>query len=100
MPQLLKTYPMCRWRWEGQREQSQESVGSLKVGFVVAILAMFILLVLQFQSYSSATIDLGDHSVRDDRPIFGHALMGLPLTFFSMFGLVALSEWWSTTRLC
>ncbi len=91
MPQLLKTYPNVSVRWEGQREQSQESVGSLKVGFVVAILAMFILLVLQFQSYSQPFLILAIIPFGMIGAIFGHALMGLPLTFFSMFGLVALS---------
>ncbi len=78
-------------RWEGQREQSEESVGSLKVGFVVALLAMFILLVLQFQSYSQPFLIMAIIPFGMIGAIFGHALMGLPLTFFSMFGLVALS---------
>ncbi len=66
MPQLLKAYPDVSVRWEGQREQSEESVGSLKVGFVVALLAMFILLVLQFQSYSQP-FDHGHHPLWNDR---------------------------------
>ncbi len=91
MPKLLEAYPDVSVRWEGQREQSQESVGSLKIGFGVAIIAMFVLLVLQFQSYSQPFLILLIIPFGLIGAVWGHALMGLPLTLFSMFGLVALS---------
>lgn len=91
MPKLLAAYPDVQVRWEGQREQSQESVGSLKVGFGVALLAMFILLVLQFQSYSQPLLIMAIIPFGMVGAVWGHAVMNLPLTLFSMFGLVALA---------
>lgn len=91
MPKLLAAYPNVQVRWEGQREQSQESVGSLKVGFGVALLAMFVLLVLQFQSYSQPLLIMAIIPFGMVGAVWGHAVMGLPLTLFSMFGLVALA---------
>ena len=91
VPELLKTYPALSVRWEGQREQSVESVGSLKVGFAVAVLAMFILLVLQFRSYVQPLLILAIIPFGMIGAVWGHALLGLPLTLFSMFGLVALA---------
>ncbi len=91
MPKLLAAYPEVSVRWEGQREQSQESVGSLKIGFGVALLAMFILLVLQFQSYSQPFLIMAVIPFGMVGAVWGHAVMGLPLTLFSMFGLVALA---------
>jgi len=91
LPQLLASYPEISVKWQGQREQSQESVGSLKVGFGIAILAMFVLLVLQFKSYAQPILILAVIPFGMIGAVWGHALLGLPLTLFSMFGLVALA---------
>ena len=79
------------FRWEGQREQSQDSVGSLMRGFAIAILAMFVLLVLQFRSYIQPLLILAIVPFGMIGAVWGHAVLGIPLTLFSMFGLVALS---------
>jgi hydrophobic/amphiphilic exporter-1 (mainly G- bacteria), HAE1 family len=91
LPKLLASYPDVSVKWQGQREQSQESVGSLKVGFAIAILAMFVLLVLQFKSYAQPILILAVIPFGMIGAVWGHALLGLPLTLFSMFGLVALA---------
>ena len=91
LPTLLADYPEISVKWQGQREQSQESVGSLKVGFGIAILAMFVLLVLQFKSYAQPLLILAVIPFGMIGAVWGHALLGLPLTLFSMFGLVALA---------
>ncbi len=91
VPDLQKKYPAVGLRWEGQREQSKDSVGSLMTGFAIAILAMFVLLVLQFRSYIQPLLILAIIPFGMIGAVWGHALLGLPLTLFSMFGLVALS---------
>ncbi|MCP4885382.1 MAG: efflux RND transporter permease subunit [Planctomycetaceae bacterium] len=88
---LLDHLPAVSVRWEGQREQSRESVGSLMTGFAIAILAMFVLLVLQFRSYIQPLLILAIIPFGMIGAVWGHALLGLPLTLFSMFGLVALA---------
>jgi len=91
VPELKKQFPQVGIRWEGQREQSNESVGSLMVGFGVAILAMYVLLVLQFRSYVQPLLILAIVPFGMIGAVWGHAALGIPLTLFSMFGLVALS---------
>ncbi len=91
VPQLTAKYPNLKLRWEGQREQSNESVGSLIVGFAIAILCMFVLLVLQFRSYMQPLLILAVIPFGMIGAVWGHAILGLPLTLFSMFGLVALA---------
>jgi HAE1 family hydrophobic/amphiphilic exporter-1 len=91
MPDLLAEYPAVRVRWEGQREQSNESLRSLGAGFIVALFAMFVLLTMEFKSYFQPFIILGAIPFGCAGAVFGHALMGMPLTLFSMFGLVALA---------
>ncbi|MCH1440314.1 MAG: efflux RND transporter permease subunit [Rubripirellula sp.] len=86
-----KSFPAVSFRWEGQREQSRDSVSSLMRGFGIAVLAMFVLLVLQFRSYIQPLLILAIVPFGMIGAVWGHALLGLPLTLFSMFGLVALS---------
>jgi HAE1 family hydrophobic/amphiphilic exporter-1 len=91
LPELLAEYPAVRVRWEGQREQTNESLRSLGVGFVVALFAMFVLLTMEFKSYFQPLLIIFVIPFGIAGAVFGHALMGMPLTLFSMFGLVALS---------
>lgn len=91
LPQLLAEYPDLSVKWQGQREQSMESLGSLQIGFLVSIVAMFVLLVLQFKSYAQPLLILAIIPFGLIGAVWGHALLGLPLTLFSMFGLVALA---------
>jgi HAE1 family hydrophobic/amphiphilic exporter-1 len=91
LPKLLAGYPGISVKWQGQREQTQESVGSLAIGLAVAVIAMFVLLVLQFTSYAQPLLILAVIPFGMIGAVWGHALLGLPLTLFSMFGLVALA---------
>jgi HAE1 family hydrophobic/amphiphilic exporter-1 len=91
MPALLADHPLVRVRWEGQKEQTNESLRSLGTGFVVALFAMFVLLTMEFKSYFQPFLILAAIPFGIAGAVFGHALMGMPLTLFSMFGLVALA---------
>lgn len=91
VPGLLKKYPDLRIRWEGQQEQDTESIGSLAIGLAVAMFATFVLLTMEFNSYGQPLIVMSIIPFGIIGAIWGHALMGLPLTLFSMLGLVALT---------
>ena len=90
-PKLAADYPHVRIRWEGQAEQSTDSMKSLFLGFIVAILAMFVLLTMEFRSYFQPLVVLAIIPFGLVGALWGHALLGLPLTMFSLFGLVALA---------
>ena len=91
VPKLLARYPSLRFRWEGQQQETAESFNSLAIGFIVAMLAMYLLLVFEFQSYLQPLIVLAIVPFGMVGAIFGHALQGLSLTLFSMFGMVTLA---------
>ena len=91
MPDLLKEFPLVRVKWEGEQEQTNESLKSLGVGFIVAVFALFVLLTMEFKSYFQPLLILAIIPFGCAGAVFGHALMGMPLTIFSMFGLVALA---------
>lgn len=88
---LLAEHPGLRVRWEGQQEQTQDSMQSLFVGFIVAVLVMYVLLTIEFRSYLQPLLILAIIPFGAIGAVAGHAIMGLPLTLFSMFGLVALT---------
>ncbi len=91
MDELQKEYPAIHVRWEGQQEQTQESISSMFIGLGVALLAMFILLTVEFRSYFQPVLIMFIIPFGIVGAIGGHWLLGMPLTLFSMFGLVALT---------
>ena len=90
-PQLTEAYPGVNFRWEGQAEQTAESMGSMFLGFGIALLAMFALLTVEFRSYMQPLIILSAIPFGIVGAIGGHFLLGEDLTLFSVFGIVALS---------
>jgi hydrophobic/amphiphilic exporter-1 (mainly G- bacteria), HAE1 family len=91
MPDLLQNRPGVRVLWEGQQEQQQESMQSMFMGFGIALAAMFVLLAFEFKSYAQPLIILLIIPFGMIGAVGGHAIQGLPLTIFSLFGVIALS---------
>ena len=91
MPVLLNDHPHVTVRWEGQQETTVESMESLFRGFAVAMLVMFTLLTIQFRSYVQPLIVMAIIPFGAIGAIVGHAVMGLPFTLFSIFGMIALT---------
>jgi multidrug efflux pump subunit AcrB len=100
LPGLLAKpeYAGVRVVWEGQQEQTQESVGGLLLGLAVALAAMFALLTLKFRSYLQPVLIMLIIPFGAIGAIAGHWVMGVlgripngEVTLFSLFGLVALT---------
>ena len=91
LPRLREEFPEVRVRWEGEQEQTNESLRSLGLGFVVSLFAMFVLLTIEFRSYLQPLLILTAIPFGAAGAVFGHALLGMPLSLFTMFGVVALS---------
>jgi multidrug efflux pump subunit AcrB len=91
IPGLQEEYPGIDVRWEGQQEQSEESLNSLLIGFIVAVFGIYLLLTIQFGSFLQPAIIIAVIPFGMVGAVLGHLLLQLPLTFFTMFGIVALS---------
>ena len=91
LPGLMAQYPDLRVRWEGQQERRAESLGSLFNGFGVALFVMFILLAIEFKSAIQPLLVMLIIPFGALGAVVGHVLMGLPLTIFSMYGIIALT---------
>tara|TARA_R110002073_G_scaffold240208_8_gene401889 strand:- start:6988 stop:10206 length:3219 start_codon:yes stop_codon:yes gene_type:complete len=91
VPEFEAEFPGVRLEWAGQQEQTTETVNSLTIGFFVVVGAMFLLLTIQFGSCWQAILILSIIPFGFIGAIFGHIVMGIELTLFSIFGIVALA---------
>lgn len=91
LPDLMVRYPGLKYGLEGQEKRTRESLDSLKKGFALAMMGVFLLLASQFRSYIQPVIIMMAIPFGLIGAIGGHLVMGLPFTMISIFGIVALS---------
>jgi multidrug efflux pump subunit AcrB len=91
VPALLAEFPGVGIRWEGQRQERDDSLASMAYGFTAALFGMYLLLTLEFRSYVQPLILMMAIPCGFVGAVVGHVVMGLPFTIFSMFGLVTLA---------
>ncbi|MFV2072626.1 MAG: efflux RND transporter permease subunit [Thermoanaerobaculales bacterium] len=91
LPQLMHDFPGLTFDFEGEQRAQRESLGSLRVNFVIAQLAIFALLAIPFRSYSQPLIVMSAIPFGLIGAVLGHILMGLNLSMLSLFGMVALT---------
>ena len=91
LPQLVETYPELRWTLAGAGREQAEDFASLGRGLLIAIVIMYALLATQLRSYIQPLIILIAIPFGIGGAILGHFILGYPLSFPSIFGMVALS---------
>ncbi len=91
LPKLLREFNNLQYSFGGEQREMNESLGSLKVNFVIALLAIYGLLAVQFKSYSQPAIIMSAIPFGIVGATIGHLLMGYNLGIMSLFGIVALS---------
>ena len=77
--------------WQGQQERTTESMDSLLLGLLCALIAMFVLLTIEFRSYLQPLIIMAIIPFGVIGAIWGHFVQGMEITMFSLFGIVALT---------
>ncbi len=91
MKEVAEQYPNLRVLWEGQQEQTNESMSSMMYGFIAVMIGMYLLFTIEFKSYLQPLLVLSIIPFGACGAIFGHVFQDLPFTLFSIYGLVALS---------
>jgi len=91
LPELMARYDGISYSFEGHQADMSESMGSLKVTFVIALLVIYAMLAIPFRSYSQPLIVMVSIPFGIVGAFLGHLLMGYDLCLPSMFGIVALS---------
>lgn len=90
-PDVLRSHPGLRLEFGGQQLETTRAFGSLRGGFAVAMLLIFVILAGLFRSYAQPLIIMAAIPFALIGAVVGHWLMGYPLTILSMIGLVALT---------
>jgi multidrug efflux pump subunit AcrB len=91
LPDLMRQYAGLQYRFAGEQRERNESLGSLRTNFAIAMLAIYALLAIQFRSYSQPAIVMSAIPFGLVGATIGHLLMGFNLSILSLFGVVALS---------
>ena len=91
MPALEQTYPGLRWVRAGATREQNEDLAELGSAFIVVLLIIFAMIATQLRSYVQPLAILVSIPLGVAGAILGHLVLGFPLSFVSIFGIVALA---------
>jgi multidrug efflux pump subunit AcrB len=91
MPELAQIFPGVHVGFEGEQREQGELLGALMRGWAIALLAIYALLAVPLRSYLQPLIIMSAIPFGLIGAAWGHALLGMPFSMFSVLGLVALS---------
>ncbi|MCP4753793.1 MAG: efflux RND transporter permease subunit [Proteobacteria bacterium] len=91
IPGLIQRYPGLNYSFEGVERQGSEIRDDLIYSFIVAMMIMYFLIAVPFNSYLQPIVVLSAIPFGVVGAIVGHMVMGYHLSLDSMMGLVALS---------
>ena len=86
-----RQHPGLRMAFGGQKLETIKSMGSLKQNFLIVVALIYFILAGLFKSYVQPIIVLSIVPCGIIGAIVGHLVMGYPITFLSMIGIVALT---------
>jgi len=88
---LVAGYADMQWSIHGSSQRDAETLDGLMRGFAMAVMAIFVIMATVFRSYLQPFVILMVIPFGMAGAAIGHLIMGIPLTFLSLFGIVALS---------
>ena len=91
LPQLRADYPGITWSFEGSQAEMRESTAVLWSGFALAMMVIYALLAVAFNSYAQPLIVMGAIPFGLFGAVVGHILLGYDLSLVSLMGVIALS---------
>ncbi len=91
LPELQQKYPGLTYSFEGRQADRRESMQSLVTGLFMALLVIYAMLAVPFNSFIQPIIIMMSIPFGIVGAVMGHLIMGYSLSVMSMFGVVALS---------
>ena len=91
LEQIPMKFPGVRYSFEGEQKDQNDSVREIGLGFLAALVGMYVLIAIPLRSYLQPLIIMSVIPFGLVGAIWGHALLGLNLSIMSMCGLVALA---------
>ena len=84
-------FPSVRYSFEGEQKDQNDSVREIGIGFIGALIVMYVLIAIPLRSYLQPLIIMSVIPFGLVGAIWGHVLLGIDLSIMSMCGLVALA---------
>jgi multidrug efflux pump subunit AcrB len=91
LPSMVADIPGLSYDFEGAEKERKESFSSLLKALSIAMLGIFALLAVQLRSYTQPIIIMSVIPIGFVGAVLGHQILGYTVSFFSFFGIVALS---------
>ncbi len=91
LPNLQREIPDLSFDFAGEQREQQQALGSLAIGFAVALFALYALLAIPFRSYLQPLVIMSTIPFGWVGALWGHLFFNLPLGLLSIFGIVGLS---------
>jgi len=91
LPALVNRYQGLNYGFEGRQADMAKSMTTLWMGLGAAMMVMYALLAVLFNSYIQPSIIMMSIPSGIVGAVIGHIIMGYSLSVMSMFGIVALS---------
>ncbi|MFC3031910.1 efflux RND transporter permease subunit [Pseudoalteromonas fenneropenaei] len=87
---LTAQYPGVSYSLEGEAKEQRQSFGSLEIGLLFTLFAIYALLAIPFKSYGQPLVVMSVIPFGAIGAIAGHLIMGMDLTMMSLLGILAL----------
>jgi len=91
LDRLSTLYPGVRYDFEGEQQDQADSIREMGIGFLGALVIMYVLIAIPLKSYWQPLIIMSVIPFGLIGAIGGHVLLGFNLSIMSMCGLVALA---------
>ncbi|MFC1824862.1 efflux RND transporter permease subunit [Thermodesulfobacteriota bacterium] len=91
LPELKNLHTGLRYTIEGEGKEQKESLGDVYQGFAIALFCIYALLAIPFKSFAQPFIVMAAIPFGFVGALVGHLIMGLNISFLSLFGMVGLA---------
>ena len=91
LPGMQLEFPGTYWSFEGEKSEQAETLASLQYLYIVALIIIYALLAIPFNSYIQPLIVMAAIPFGLIGAVWGHVVMGMEVTILSGFGVVALT---------
>ena len=91
IPGLLARYPGVSYELEGQSLETQKLVANLTTASIAALFLIYALLAIPLHSYVQPLLIMSVIPFGLIGAVLGHIIMGISVSMFSLFGLIALA---------
>ncbi len=91
IPVLLAKYPGISYGLEGASQEQVNLIRNLSIASIAALFLIYALIAIPLHSYSQPLIIMSVIPFGIIGAVLGHMIMGVSLSMFSLFGLVALA---------